>query len=247
MTNPVEILKPAHGLLYYLHGLLRAALPLLVLVFVRANVPLLAVAVILLSKWRMLVVRPRYWAASVRSNAIDIIVGLSFVVFMAHTTSGNWQLMWAVLYGLWLVVLKPLSRPLAVSIQALIGQSFGLVALFMSWPDASLFGYVIGVGVICYLAARHFVSSFDEPYAPMFANFWAYFSASLMWVLGHWLLFYGVVSQPTLLLTVLSLGMGGIYYLDQTDRLSSMLRRNFVFIVVAIVVVVVRPLRMEIR
>jgi hypothetical protein len=46
------------------------------------------------------------------------------------------------------------------------------------------------------------------------------------------------LSQPALLLTVLGVGMGTLYYLDETDRLSLLLRRQFVFIMVAVVVVV---------
>lgn len=238
MRNKVRKIKPANGVSYYLHSLLRAALPVLVLVFVRANVLPLAFMVVLLSKWRMLVVRPRHWPASIRSNAVDIIVGLSLTVFMAHTVSGNWQLIWTALYILWLVVLKPLSSVFAVSLQALVGQCLGLSALFIIWDDAPILGYVVAAWVMCYVSARHFFASFDEPYGPLFASFWGYFAAALLWALSHWLLFYGEISQPALIVGVISFGLGGIYYMEQTDRLSRAIRRNIVFTMVAIVVVV---------
>jgi len=57
--------------------------------------------------------------------------------------------------------------------------------------------------------------------------------------LAHWLLFYGVVSQPTLFLSVLGFGIGTLYYLEKRDRLSVLVRRQFVFVMVAIIVIVV--------
>jgi hypothetical protein len=67
---------------------------------------------------------------------------------------------------------------------------------------------------------------------------WAYFSAALVWISCHWLLFYGPVAQPALLLSVLGSGIGGIYFLEKTDRVSVLLRRQIVFIMIAIVVIV---------
>lgn len=238
MKRLIERLKPANGLSYYLHGLLRALLPLLVLVFVRIDFLLPAVVLILVSKWRMLAVRPRYWPTSIRSNAVDIIVGLSLMTFMANTSSGVWQLIWTGIYIVWLVVLKPQSGVLFVSIQALIGQTFGLMALFIIWPAAPIIVYVLVGWAICFVSARHFFTAFDERYSYMFSQFWGYFAAALMAILGHWLLFYGTVAQPTLLLTVMGVGLASIYYLDQTDRLTVALRRNFIFTMIAVVVVV---------
>ena len=59
-----------------------------------------------------------------------------------------------------------------------------------------------------------------------------------MWVLGHWLLFYGIVAQPTLLLVILGYGLAALYYLDHFDKLSTVIRRQFVFIMIAVVVIV---------
>jgi hypothetical protein len=193
---------------------------------------------VLLSKWRMLAVKPRYWPANIRANAIDITVGLSIIVFMAQSPSMAWQGVWAVTYAIWLIIIKPGSSIWKTSAQALLGQLAGLMALFIGWAGAPLYLLVIMTWLICYVAARHFFTSFDEPYTSLYAHTWGYFAAALSWVLGHWLLFYGVLAQPTLLLTVIGYGLATIYYLDQTDRLSPLLRRQFVFSMVAIVVAV---------
>jgi hypothetical protein len=72
----------------------------------------------------------------------------------------------------------------------------------------------------------------------MLAYVWGYFGAALTWLLSHWLLFYGVLAQPTLLLSTLGYGLAILYYLDHNDRLSQGLRRQFIFIMTAIVLVV---------
>jgi hypothetical protein len=231
-------LKPKHGFAYYFHIGLTTLLPLLVFVFARIDFLQLAVAIVLLSKWRIFAVRPRYWGTNIRSNAVDILVGLSIVVFMAHTYSPGWQFVWAVAYACWLLFIKPRSGVIMVSLQALLGQSLSLMALFIWWKHAPLIGLVAAVWAICYVSARHFFTSFDENYGSMYAHVWAYFGAALAWVLGHWLLFYGELAQPTLLLTVIGFGLGTMYYLGESDRLSPVLRRQFVFIMVAVVVVV---------
>jgi hypothetical protein len=186
----------------------------------------------------MLAVRPRYWPANVRANAVDIMVGISAVIFMAHSNAASWQLLWAAAYGLWLLLLKPGSSVLKVSLQAMVAQLVALMALFLHWGSAPLIILVLASWLINYLVARHFFTSFDEPHAPLYANTWGYFAAALTWLLGHWLLFYGAMAQPTLLITVIGYGLATLYYLDETDRLSILLRRQFIFIMITIVIVV---------
>jgi len=192
----------------------------------------------LLSKWRMLAVRPRHWPANIRANAVDLIVGISFLVFMTHSLSGVMQLAWAVAYGLWLLFLKPRSDLLSISAQAFIAQACGLMAIFLSWSDASLLALVVATWVVCYSAARHFFVSFEERFTSLYAHTWGYFSAAHIWLLGHWLLLYGTLAQPTLLLLVIGYGLATLYYLYQKDRLSILMRRQFIFIMIAIVTVV---------
>lgn len=240
MSSISDKIKPSQGYSHLLHLGLVAFLPIIIFIFVRLNNGFIQVALvlILLSKWRMLAVRPRYWLANIEANAVDIIVGLSTLVFMVHTSSILLQLLWAALYAAWLIALKPSSNVLGMTSQAVIGQIYGLMALFLEWPSAPLYGLVFGAGLICYVAGRHFFNSFDEPYTKLLAYVWAYFAAALTWVLGHWLLFYGVISQPTLFLTVIGFGFAALYYLDHYDRLTTLLRWQFLSIMAAIVVIV---------
>lgn len=230
--------KPTKGYAYLLHLLLSAALPLLLYILVRVGFVQVAIAIVLLSKWRILAVRPRFWPAIVRANAVDVSVNLSTVLFMSHAQTAWLQLMWMALLVFWQIVIKPGRTAFGVSTQAIIGQTYGLGALFVVWPAAPLISMVLAAWAICYLSARHFLANFDEPHAPLYANAWGYFAAALTWISVHWLLYYGVVAQPMLLLTVLGFSLGGLYYLEEADKLSDFLRKQIVLIMVAIVVVV---------
>ncbi len=238
MVKVSPILRPKSGFSHFVHLLLTILIPALIYIFLQWNFVPIALSIILLSKWRMLAVRPRHWWPNIRANAVDIMVGISALVFMLESNSNVMKLVWAVVYGLWLLFVKPRSGTLMVALQALIGQTAGLMALWLGWGDQPLTVLVLLSGIICYMSARHFFTNFDEPYGRLFSHTWGYFGAAIAWVLGHWLLFYGVLAQPTLLISVLGFGLGALYYLEQTDRLSVLLRREFVFIMIAIIIVV---------
>lgn len=239
MRRLLRKIKPASGLSHLLHLVLLVVLPVVVFVLVRLNFVQLALSVVVLSKWRMLAVRPRFWAANVRANAIDIMVGLSVVTFMAHATNNLLlQLAWVALYALWLIAIKPASGTGMITVQAALGQLAALMALFLAWANGPIYGLTLTTGIICVMAARHFFDAFDEPYSKMLAYSWGYFGAALVWLLGHWLIFYGIISQPTLLLSIIGYGLAGMYYLDHEDRLGKGVRRQIVFIMIALLLVI---------
>lgn len=238
MKQAVARIKPKKGFAHIAHVLFSAVLPFIIYIMVRIGFVQLAMATVLLSKWRMFAVKPRFWPANIRANAVDIIVGISTVILMANSESGSIQVLWVALYVLWQLVIKPGRSVLRISTQALLGQTYGLMALFVAWPSAPLAALVVLGWAICYLSARHYLSSFDEPYTALYSHIWGYFAAALMWLSSHWLVYYGVVSQPALLLTVLGFGLGGLYYLYETDRLSKLMRNEIIFIMITVVLVV---------
>lgn len=246
MRPLIAKIKPASGFSRFFYISLNALLPLVVFILVRINFVQLALIIILLSKWRMLAVRPRFWPANVRANAVDIMVSISLLLFMANSTSQTWQLVWAVLYGIWLIVIKPASSTLMMSAQAMIGLLCGLMALSTSWVTAPLYGLVFGTGLVCYIAAHHFFDSYDEPYARLLSYLWGYFGAALMFVLGHGLIFYprpsdatGFISQPTVLLLTLGYGLATMYYCDHSNKLTKAVKMQTMLIMSVIVLVMI--------
>lgn len=238
MKQLISKIKPASGFSSVIYITLNILLPFVVFVLVRTGFVTLALAIILLSKWRMLAVRIRFWPANVRANSVDIMVSVSLLLFMANTANQFVQLLWVFLYIIWLVLIKPASGGVMIPVQALIGMTCALMALFSSWGDAKLIVLVGMTGLICYLSARHFFDSFDEPFARLLSYLWGYFGAAVVWVLGHWLLYYSVVAQPVLLLIAIGFALAALYYLDHHDRLSGGVQKQITFILIAIIAVV---------
>jgi hypothetical protein len=127
----VSKVRPGKGFSHLFHFVLVGLLPLLVYLFVRLEFYNVALAIILLSKWRMFAVRPRHWLAHVRTNAVDIIASLSFLTFMINSESMSMQLVWLVAYEVWVLYIKPGSTTL------LIGFRRSLVNL-LGWSHYSL-------------------------------------------------------------------------------------------------------------
>lgn len=234
----VKRIKPVRGFSHVTHIGLKALLPILAYILVRTDFVSLAILLVILSKWRMFAVRPRYWMANIIANGVDIIVGVSLILFMASTAVEWWQLFWMALYIGWLVWLKPRYDVLSVSAQAMIGQLLGLSVIYLKFGDASLAALVAGTWVVAYLSVRHFLTSFEESYSALLAHIWAYFAASLAYILGHWLLFYGSVAQIIVVMTVVGYTLAAVYYLEATDRLTGLIQRQLIAIMCAILVLI---------
>jgi hypothetical protein len=228
--------KPAGGYSALLHILFTAVLPLMMYVFVQVGFVAFAFMVVLLSKWRMFAVKMRHWPANIRANAVDIFVGLSMVSFISIAKGTLMiQLGWVLFYTVWLLFIKPQSTQFWVGMQALIAQSLTLAAVYLVWSESSDAVLTFVVWGITYLCARHFLNAFDEAMSRATAYVWAFFCACLAWVTSHWLLYYSVVAQPVLIITVIGYGLGSMYYLDHIEKLKPTVRRQFVTVIVTII------------
>lgn len=150
------------------------------------------------------------------------------------------QILLAVFYAAWLLIIKPGNKIVQVSLQALVGQLAGFMALFLIWREAPLYVLIFVSAIVAYLSARHFFDGFGEPYSRMLAYLWAYFVAALVWVLGHWLLFYGsVVALPTIIATVIGYGLAVLYYYDHHNKLKPVLKQQMLAIMLVVLLVII--------
>ncbi len=235
----VSKMRPGRGFSHAFHLSFLAILPIVLFGLVRLDFNLLALIVLLLSKWRMFALHPRHWIAHVRTNAVDIIVGLSLLTFLIDTSSIIVQILWVVLFELWLLVLKPRSDTGSVALQAMIGQSLGAISIFIALEDVMLGVLVLGFWVISYFCARHFFNAFEEVDGRLSAAIWAFFTGSLVWVLGHWLLFVGPIAQPAIITMIVGYALGGMYYLNYRKKLTILVRRQIILTAFALLFVVV--------
>ena len=179
-----------------------------------------ALGLVALSKWRVLAVRPRYWWANIRSNSVDFIVSVSFVIHMRtiseSITNESQSLALAIgftaCYIAWLLWVKPRSKRSFVVAQAGIAIFMGSDALFTvgyNWP-ASLI--VIGMWLIGITAARHVLSTYDDEMHNTFLSVvWGLVFAQIGWVAYHWVIAYPLpvfsslmIPQVSIIATLLS-------------------------------------------
>lgn len=210
-----------------------AALPIVILLLVRGfDPPYLALAIVLLSKWRIFALRPRFWWANIKANLVDVLVGISVVgLLYLSSTDITLQIIIAVLYGGWLLGIKPRSNAHGIMLQAGIAQFLGLVVLFhfsAVWNELIVVAGSWGIG---YIAARHVVSNYEEPHVELYATIWGLLSAQLGWLLFHWTTAYNLglpimIPQIALIMLVLGFSSARIYHLQQHDKLSGPVLRG---------------------
>ena len=175
---------------------LNVALALAVLVIVRTvESPIPAFILVMLSKWRVFAVRPRYWLANIQANLVDFILSISVVVLMYSVGVNSvygfaLQIFIVAFYIAWLVYLKPRSTKRAVVSQAWISLVVGTMALFVlsyGWPIELI---VIGMATIGYVAGRHTLTQFEEDHLQFLSLICALIMAQIGWVFYHWVIAY---------------------------------------------------------
>ncbi len=190
------------------------AIALLVVIRYTGSIPL-AIALVAVSKWRVLAVRPRYWFANLRSNLIDFIVSVSVVLHMYTINASNIDddrklillVILTILYVGWLLFLKPRSKRSYVAAQAGVAVLFGTSALFTlsyNWPVSAV---VISMWVLGFAAARHLLNTYDDETHGLFISLaWGVFFAELAWLsyhvtVGHPIPFVSSIQLPQVAIT----------------------------------------------
>lgn len=181
--------------------------------------PVLAIAIVLLSKWRVLAVRPRYWWTNIQANTVDIIVGISIVTLMyLPQVSLTSQILLAVIYAIWLLVIKPWSKRWQMMVQAGFAIFFGVTALYSisyEWPVLLV---VLGMLVIGYSSARHFLYSYEEQQIVFLSAMWGLIFAEIGWLAHYWTFSYSLpfsssvkIPQVTIVVGLMSFVAERIY------------------------------------
>lgn len=187
----------------------------------------LAISLVILSKWRVFAVRPRYWWVNFQSNLVDFVVSVGHVVHMTLVNDSamapQYKLLLlsilTLLYITWLLVLKPRSTRNMVGLQAGVAVLFGSSALFAisyAWPVSLV---ILGVWLVGYVSARHVLSSYDDETHGLFLSLvWGFVFAELGWVAYHWTVAYSLpvfhsvqMPQISIIVTLLSFATYKIY------------------------------------
>lgn len=157
------------------------------------GVPVLAYLLVMISKWRVFAVRPRFWWANIKANLLDLLLGLSVVTMILQADGLLWlQVVITLLYGLWLIVLKPRSDRGSILIQAGVAQFMAITALYsigFDWPAILV---VAAMWVIGYISAQHAISSYEDKDVTLLSLAWGLIVAELGWIAYSWTIAYSV-------------------------------------------------------
>ena len=161
--------------------------------------PLAAIVLVLLSKWRTLSVRPKFWLTNIQGSLVDVVVGLGVVALMyAPQATLELRIALAVFYAAWLVAIKPLSKRWQMTLQAGLAVFIGTAALFAvshEWPAAVV---VLGALIIGYGTARHFLSTFREEQITVLSLAWGLVFAEIGWLAHYWTFGYALLGVNAL-------------------------------------------------
>ena len=236
----LRVVKRRSLLSEVIYILLNIALAIAVLALVWATgTPWLALLLVLLSKWRVLAVRPRYWFAHIETNMVDLIVsvGVVLLIFLVNQGGSQYaaavQIVLTILYAAWLLLLKPRAKRSAVAAQAAIAVALGtmtVASLSYEWPS---FLVVIIMWVIGYSTARHVLAAYSEKELRLLSLIWGFVVAELGWLTYHWTIAYSLpfagglkLPQATLLILGASFLAERIYsslHKHQTVRLNDIM------------------------
>lgn len=170
------------------------------------DTPWPAIALVILSKWRVVAVRPRYWWTNFLSSLPDLIFGVGLVVIswsagvISETAilSGQelpisataLQVVLGIIYAIWLVSIKPKHSETMVAFQALASQIVGLTAVFTVSGGLPLVIVMIISFIVSFSSARQAIGVYEERDRDLLAAIWGLMIMEMAYVSWHWSVFY---------------------------------------------------------
>ncbi|MBQ6410232.1 hypothetical protein IJI18_03215 [Candidatus Saccharibacteria bacterium] len=189
-----------------------------VLLTVFSGNPALGIILVLVSKWRVVAVRSRYLLTNVKSNLVDIIVGLSIVMLSYYSSIAMtfdqpldfvYMAIYMVIYIIWLLFIKPMSSENANLAQSLIAVFLGISASTMisSTIDSAVMAVMLAF-LIGYAACRHVLVQTEEENFGLTTLVCGLVFAEVAWLSYSWGIIYSFgdsgirIPQAAIILTI---------------------------------------------
>lgn len=181
-----------------------------VLTTVFSGNPVLGILLVLVSKWRIFAVRRRYLWLNIKSNLVDLLVGLSVVLLSYYAGSAllpvHFILM--IVYVIWLIIIKPMSSEAATLAQSLIAVFLGISAVTIMSANLNSIVAVILSFLVGYAASRHVLSQTSDNDYTLTTLVCGLIFAEVAWVCNAWGIVYtfgrsGIrIPQVAIILTI---------------------------------------------
>ena len=172
--------------------------------------PALGIILVLVSKWRVFAVRSRYLWINIKSNLVDLIVGLSVVLLTYYAGSNlapvDFVLM--IIYVGWLLFIKPMSSEKATLAQSLIAVFLGVSASTIMTATLDSIVAVLLAFVVGYAASRHVLVQTEDDDFTLTTLACGLVFAEVAWLCHSWAIMYTfgdtgiVIPQSAIILTI---------------------------------------------
>lgn len=223
------------------------AVLLLVLLIEFEGQPYLSYLVVFLSKWRVFAVRPRFWLSNIRTNLLDMLVGLSTVTLLWQNMHDlTYQFGITAMFIIWLLFIKPLSKRIWVLMQGGITQFVALMALFTVSHLLNVAVVAFLAGLIGFVVARHIINIYNNEYEDVVISaIWGMVVAEIAWLSYYWTIAYTPLKIPQVSIIASLLGYMTLIvynYLYHHDDLKYIRRDLFapvLFSIIAILMFVI--------
>lgn len=183
-----------------------------------------AFILVVLSKWRVLAVRPQFWFANIQANLVSVIISVGYVVFLYVVNSANISgLQIIALQGIlmlldicWLLFMKPKSKRKYIVFQAGVALFVGITAIYIMSYGWIASPVVLLVWLVGYATARHVLNSYDdEDNITLLSLIWGLVLAEIGWLTYHWTIAYRLPIVTNVLVpqvSIIALCLGFLAY-----------------------------------
>ena len=218
MADYIALRKGRNALSTVLHIVFNIALAIIsTALTVISNTWVLGVLLVLLSKWRIVAVRPRYWWVNLKANLVDLTVGISLALLVYRVGVDNglsiWHIILTLFYAVWLVFIKPRSEAVMTELQAIFAIYFGTfaAALFTSQYDPIV--CVAVCFVIGYGASRHVLMQSNDHDFTFITFICGLLLAEMSWFFFHWSIVYQFSAIGTLAIPQLPIVASVLFFM----------------------------------
>lgn len=163
-----------------------------VLITILSGSPLFGIILVLVSKWRIFAVRPRFIFINLKSNLVDLIVGLSVVLltYYSGTSVLPIDFLLAAFYCAWLLFIKPLTTESANLAQSLIAVFLGMSAATIMAASTDAIVMVLVAFLVGYAASRHILAQSEDRDFTLTTLVCGLIFSEIAWLCHSWTIIY---------------------------------------------------------
>lgn len=257
MINKLKKTNDVTGLV--LHAILSLMLPAVIYILIQNfSLYLVALLLVILSKWRVFMVKPRFWLDNVKANGVDFIFGFSIVAIMYLVGRGGildslaisskimyTRLAVAIVYAFWLIVIKHFTSKIGIAIQSFAAVISGLIAAFWFLAFVGQIFVAVAIAMVVVAASYHIRLSYqDAGEGNKLSLMWLLITSYCLTFLFNYMSSYSIggsliLTSSGLLLTIGFIGFETTYYLlkKANSSIASFMPLGLAFILnIAIIV-----------